>query len=261
MAPLQFLFFLILFSHSICHANGNHDNCPNSFTCGKLGSFQYPFTMAEHPECGLLPIQGCLLDDTTPKLIQLDNNAKSVNLTGVVVPNKIITIYDDGFHTRLGHNECDTLHNNYTLPSPSPIVSMYIKYNVTLFRCNHNLSSKLPPKYVTLGCRRKYGYSYEIYYDKNNTHPEQEEATRFFPGCSAVQFASKDSTNTNDVLSFVSAEMVIEIVLSPDCDDCFNHRGGLCKLDNNKHFYCQIGSANNAGKKIGLVLALGNVTD
>ncbi|MED6215831.1 hypothetical protein PIB30_001972 [Stylosanthes scabra] len=194
--------------------------------------------MAEHSECGLFPIQGCLLDDTTPKLIQLDNNAKSVNLTGVVEPNKIITIYDDGFRKRLDDNKCDTLHSNYTLPSPSPIVSMYIKYNVTLFRCNHKLSTKLPPNYVKLGCN----HSYEIYYDRNNTHPEQEEAARYFSGCSVVQFASKDSTDTNDVLSFVSAEMVIGIVLSRDCDDCFNHRGGLCKLDNNKHFYCQIDS-------------------
>ncbi|MED6125364.1 hypothetical protein PIB30_067884 [Stylosanthes scabra] len=257
MASLYLLFFSLLFPHILlivpaadADANGNHDNCPSSFTCGKLGSFHYPFTMAEHSECGLFPIQGCLLDDTTPKLIQLDNNAKSVNLTGVVVPNKIITIYDDGFHTRLGHNECDTLHNNYTLPSPSPIVSMYIKYNVTLFRCNHKLSTKLPPNYVKLGCN----HSYEIYYDRNNTHPEQEEAARYFSGCSVVQFASKDSTDTNDVLSFVSAEMVLEIVLSPDCDNCFNHRGGLCKLDNNKHLFVKIVNFSTTGSGVAVTL-------
>ncbi|KAL1295927.1 hypothetical protein AAHE18_19G247200 [Arachis hypogaea] len=233
MAPLHF--FLILFAHSIRQANGNHENCPSSFTCGNFGTFQYPFTMAEHPECGLLPIQGCLLNATSPKLIQLGNNSKSVNLTAVVETNKIITIYDDGFHTSLDHNECDTLHNNYTLPPPSPSLSMYIKYNVTLFKCNHNLSTKPPSNYVNLGCRVPYGY--EIYYDRNNTHPDQE-AAGVFSGCSVVQFASKDSTNTKDVLSFVSAEMTLEIVLSHDCDDCFNHRGGLCGVDNNNHFYC-----------------------
>ncbi|KAL1295929.1 hypothetical protein AAHE18_19G247200 [Arachis hypogaea] len=253
MAPLHF--FLILFAHSIRQANGNHENCPSSFTCGNFGTFQYPFTMAEHPECGLLPIQGCLLNATSPKLIQLGNNSKSVNLTAVVETNKIITIYDDGFHTSLDHNECDTLHNNYTLPPPSPSLSMYIKYNVTLFKCNHNLSTKPPSNYVNLGCRVPYGY--EIYYDRNNTHPDQE-AAGVFSGCSVVQFASKDSTNTKDVLSFVSAEMTLEIVLSHDCDDCFNHRGGLCGVDNNNHFYCHKGSSgtNRLVKKMGLALAL-----
>ncbi|QHN79686.1 hypothetical protein HN873_068948 [Arachis hypogaea] len=255
MAPLHFLFFSFLFSLILLIVTaGNHENCPSSFTCGKLGTFRYPFTMAEHPECGLLPIQGCLLSATSPKLIQLGNNSKSVNLTAVVETNKIITIYDDGFHTSLDHNKCDTLHNNYTLPPPSPFLSMYIKYNVTLFKCNHNLSTKPPSNYVNLGCRVSYGY--EIYYDRSNTNPDQE-AAGVFSGCSVVQFASKDSTNTKDVLSFVSAEMVLEIVLSHDCDDCFNHRGGLCRLDNNNHFYCHLDPKSNKALKIGLGIGLG----
>ncbi|KAL1342985.1 hypothetical protein HN51_029432 [Arachis hypogaea] len=255
MTPLHFLFFSFLFSLILLIVTaGNHENCPSSFTCGKLGTFRYPFTMAEHPECGLLPIQGCLLNATSPKLIQLGNNSKSVNLTAVVETNKIITIYDDGFHTSLDHNECDTLHNNYTLPPPSPLLSMYIKYNVTLFKCNHNPSTKPPSNYVNLGCRAHYGY--EIYYDRENTHPDQE-AAGVFSGCSVVQFASKDSTNTKDVLSFVSAEMVLEIVLSHDCDDCFNHRGGLCRLDNNNHFYCHLEPKSSKALKIGLGIGLG----
>ncbi|QHO20950.1 hypothetical protein HN51_063339 [Arachis hypogaea] len=121
-----FLFFCFLFSYILlivtaAHANGNHKNCPSSFTCGKFGTFRYPITMAEHHECGLLPIQGCLLNAISPKLIQLGNNSKSVNLIAVVETNKIIIIYDDSFHTSLDHNKCNTLHNNYTLPPPSPI--------------------------------------------------------------------------------------------------------------------------------------------
>ncbi|PNX87229.1 receptor-like protein kinase, partial [Trifolium pratense] len=34
-------------------------------------------------------------------------------------------------------------------------------------------------------------------------------------------------------------------VLSPDCDECCNHRGGQCTLDANKMFYCQ----NEVAKK------------
>jgi hypothetical protein len=36
--------------------------------------------------------------------------------------------------------------------------------------------------------------------------------------------------------------MVVKIVLSADCDECCNHRGGQCRLDANKMFYCHNGT-------------------
>ena len=35
--------------------------------------------------------------------------------------------------------------------------------------------------------------------------------------------------------------MEVKIVLSDDCDECFNHRGGQCMLDAKRMFYCQNG--------------------
>jgi hypothetical protein len=35
--------------------------------------------------------------------------------------------------------------------------------------------------------------------------------------------------------------MVVKIVLSADCDECCNHRGGQCRLNSNKMFYCHNG--------------------
>jgi hypothetical protein len=49
-------------------------------------------------------------------------------------------------------------------------------------------------------------------------------------------------TDTKNILSFVSSQMVVKIVLSADCDECWNLRGGQCRLDVNKWFYCHKGT-------------------
>jgi len=96
---------------------------------------------------------------------------------------------------------------------------------------------KPPPHYFNHSCS---DYGYDIYYD-SLSFPNNDEARRFFSSCSAVELAKKDKTDTTDMLSFVSAEMVVEVVLSKDCDKCYNSRGGQCGLDRDQKFYCQKG--------------------
>lgn len=240
MAP-DYLFCFLLFSHLILifsarYGNGYQDNCPRSFMCGNLGTFQYPFTKAEHQDCGLLPIHNC--DNVNArKRIQLEKNGRSYALTGTVHPNNIISIFDEDFHKRFQIKTCDSLNNNLTLvPSPSPLVSIYIKYNVTLFRCNHNLSVRPPAHYFQHRCP-----DYDIYYD-GNPSPNKDEARSIFSACSVLQLPTKDVADTKDLQSFVSAQMVIEVLLSDDCDECYNHKGGQCRLDTDKNFHCYKGT-------------------
>ncbi|KAL4289099.1 hypothetical protein S245_068386 [Arachis hypogaea] len=246
---LLFFFFLILFSAA-------QHNCPRSFDCGSQGRFQYPFTKAELPHCGLLLIHGC--EDTyySRKMIQLDKNATTLELTGSLDSNTVITLYDADFHASLEQNKCHALNTTYTLPPPSPLLSIYIEYNVTLFRCNHNLRIKLPLDFGNLTCR-----DYDIYYDKINTSPTIHDAGGIFSHCSLLHFATKDAINSTDVLSFVSSEIALKVVLSPDCDDCFNHRRGQCQLDTNNEFYCdKVPKDNNKALKLGVGIGLGMST-
>ncbi|XLU72133.1 hypothetical protein S245_031186 [Arachis hypogaea] len=233
---LLFFFFLMLFLTGHCENEKQH-NCPRSFDCGSRGRFQYPFTKAELPYCGLLLIHGC--EDTYyfRKMIQLDKNATTLELTGSLDSNTIITIYDADFHASLEQNKCHALNTTYTLPPPSPLLSIYIEYNVSLFRCNHNLRIKLPLDYGNFTCG-----DYDIYYDKINTSPTIHDAGGIFSHCSLLHFATKDAINSTDVLSFLSSEIALKVVLSPDCDDCFNHRRGQCQLDTNNKFYCDEGT-------------------
>ncbi|KAL2561509.1 hypothetical protein GLYMA_20G118600v4 [Glycine max] len=253
------LFCFLLFCHLVLilsagYGNG-HQDCPHSFTCGNLGTFHYPFTKAEKPDCGLLAIHDCDNPHQHRKMIQLELNGKGIVLIGVAQQNAI-SILDEDFHKRLQQNPCGTLKNNYSLPSPfSSLYSIHIKFNVTLFKCKQSLKMKPPTHYFNHPCPE---YDYDIYYDSLPT-PNSKEAHSLFSSCSVIQISTKDLTDTNDILSFVSAEMVLQVVLSNDCDQCYNHRGGQCRLDANQKFYCKE-APKNKSKILKLVLVLGLVT-
>ncbi|ESW14944.1 hypothetical protein PHAVU_007G031000 [Phaseolus vulgaris] len=248
------LFCFLFFYHLVlilCAGYGyGNQGCPHFFSCGHLGYFHYPFTKAEQPDCGLLPIYDCDKPQSPTKLIQLEKNGTKFGLTGITQQDGI-SISDDDLHKRLENNICDTLNNDYSLPSHSPLYSIHIKYNVTLFRCKHGLKKKPPPHYFNHSCTN---YGYDIYYD-SHTIPDNHEAHNLFSSCSVLKLPKKDRTDTKDILSFVSAQMVVEVELSKDCDKCYKLRGGQCRLDSDQKFYCHI-EPKNSRKTLKLVLGL-----
>ncbi|XP_045807574.1 LEAF RUST 10 DISEASE-RESISTANCE LOCUS RECEPTOR-LIKE PROTEIN KINASE-like 1.1 [Trifolium pratense] len=256
MTSLYFFCFL-LYCHftlilSAGHGSGYQYNCPRSFSCGVRGTLRYPFTKVEQPDCGSILINGCDGSYYSPKFIKLDKNAKSIELTSVIDSQHTITISDQDFYKRLQNNVCDALNHNYTLPPPSTFVSFYIDYNVTLFRCNHNHNINPPANYFQHKCP-----NYDIYYySKPYPNVTKEKEHSFFSSCLLLQFPSKDLTDTKNILSFVSGQMVIKIVLSRDCDECCNHRGGQCRLDANNMFYCD-NEPKKKRKYFKLLLGLG----
>ncbi|KAL5070518.1 hypothetical protein RYX36_021405 [Vicia faba] len=232
------LFCFLLLCHLVLilsggYGNGYQDNCPHSFSCGSRGIFSYPFTKADQPDCGLILLHSC--DDSyySPKFIQLEENAGTTELTGPVNQNTI-TLSDQDFYKRLQNNPCGTLNSSYPLPPPSPLVSFYIVYNVTLFRCNHSHNIKPPAQYFRYPCP-----SDDIYYNRKLYPNDTKEKERsLFSSCLVLQFPAKDLTDTKNILSFVSAQVSVKIELSADCEECCNHRGGQCRLDANNKFYC-----------------------
>ncbi|KAI5421769.1 hypothetical protein KIW84_045268 [Lathyrus oleraceus] len=77
---------------------------------------------------------------------------------------------------------------------------------------------------------------------KQHSNVTKEKARSFSSSCSLLQFPSKDLTDTENILSFVSGQMVVKIVLSADCEECCNHKGGQCRLNANNKFYCHNGT-------------------
>ncbi|KAI5414948.1 hypothetical protein KIW84_040413 [Lathyrus oleraceus] len=91
--------------------------------------------------------------------------------------------------------------------------------------CNHSHNFNPPSEYFKYNCP-----SFDIYYDrKQHSNVTKEKARSFSSSCSLLQFPSKDLTDTENILSFVSGQMVVKIVLSADCEECCNHKGGQCR--------------------------------
>ncbi|MED6214237.1 hypothetical protein PIB30_100985 [Stylosanthes scabra] len=211
--------------------------CPSSFECGSLGTIRFPFTNQHHPRCGVLAIHGC--DDPNPdapKFIQPTNTSPRFDV--LYVEPHTITIKDTNITPYLGTKSCKTFSNNVSVPqspSTSPLGSLYIKYNITLFRCNKSLTLNLP--------RRFYNYrkcpEYNIYYG-----PPNEEIPKGFrwptnlTACSNIQLPLRDESDSNDPFSFLYDEMQVEVLLSEDCANCVQHQRGQCQLDAQAKFFC-----------------------
>ncbi|KAI9088652.1 hypothetical protein K1719_029766 [Acacia pycnantha] len=205
VSEFRFLLISQLLLVSASYGHASHDKCPSSFKCGKIGSIQFPLTKAEKPDCGLMMVYNC--DDPnrdSTKTIELDKSGKKIlNLTGVFPQLHMIEVFNPDLHTGLRSNgSCEAFNKNISIPANSPLISFDIKYNITLFKCPHHFNQSC------------------------------------FSACSSFVLPKKDLPDTSDLQSFLSAQMMLEVRLSDDCDKCYNHHGGQCKLDNNNQFYC-----------------------
>ncbi|KAF7827770.1 LEAF RUST 10 DISEASE-RESISTANCE LOCUS RECEPTOR-LIKE PROTEIN KINASE-like 1.1 [Senna tora] len=251
VSEFRFFFFsYLVFLLSAVYANGKNDHCPRSFPCGKLGKIQFPLTKAERPDCGLLVVHGC--DEPNPsslKTIQLEKNGRQLLLTTVFQRENLIKVFDQDLHNHLKSNVCQVFNKNISLPQHSPLVSFHLRNNVTIYRCNHSLNISPPIGFINHTCP-----GYDIYYQgsdlpltsqtqkkKNKGLPLNLEQAPIFSACSVLQLLEKDVTNTTNLLSFLTAQMLLEVRLSDECDKCYNHNRGQCRLDKNKKFFCDKG--------------------
>ncbi|KAK4263843.1 hypothetical protein QN277_029206 [Acacia crassicarpa] len=224
---------LLLVSASYGHAS--HDKCPRSFKCGKIGSIQFPLTKAEMPDCGFMMVHNC--DDPnrdSTKTIELDKSVKKIlNLTGVFPQLHMIEVFNPDLHTRLQSNgSCEAFNKSFSIPAKSPVISFYIKYNITLFKCPHHFNVSHPTGFIKHNCD-----GFDIYHYSGDANRPNSVQQSCFSACSSLVLPKKDLPDTTDLQSFLSAHMMLEVRLSDDCDKCYNHQGGQCKLDHNK-FYC-----------------------
>ncbi|XP_054776074.1 LEAF RUST 10 DISEASE-RESISTANCE LOCUS RECEPTOR-LIKE PROTEIN KINASE-like 2.1 [Prosopis cineraria] len=220
---------------SAWYGNARHDQCPRSFNCGALGRLRFPFTKPELPNCGLMVVHNC--DDSNPssnKMIELKKNGTPfLQLNGVFLQQNGITVFDQDLHDRLESNgSCEAFNNNISIPARSPLISFDIRYNTTLFKCNHKLNVSTPSGFIKNSCAGFDIYHYSVLSDLS---PHQKS---LFSACLTLVLPKKDLPDSSDLQSFLSAQMTLEVRISDACDKCYNDEGGWCQLDSNKYFYC-----------------------
>lgn len=237
-SDLTVLFLLLLLLVLAGNGNGQHNDCPESFDCGSLGTIRFPFTKAGYKDCGAISIHGC--DDvnkTSVKQLQLINQGRLFPVTKI--DNnwpRTISIFDRDFSKLLQqHNTCEAFsYDNITLPHPSPFGYLYIKDNITSFKCNrtHNLVNSTPQNFF-----------------KNNTCPPyqfyfgppvpDDESQLSLASCSRFQLPVIDGFSlSGNPFPFLTDEITIQFQPSYYCHRCYRDRKGHCRLDGNGKAYC-----------------------
>ncbi|XP_027364788.1 rust resistance kinase Lr10-like [Abrus precatorius] len=251
MPALSMFKSVIIFASILLLVSAEDGKCPPSFDCGFLGLIKFPFTSTLRPHCGVLPIRGCEEHNAyAPKTIQLINSSTSTSYPVLQVEPRTIKIRDYYQHNNIRNRSCKAFSNNITLPHTSPLASFYIKYNITIFRCNHSLNIPVPKNF--------YKYStcseYNIYYGPANTEmPRGYKWPSSLAPCSTVQHAVIDKCS-DDPFQCMSGHTAIEVQLSEDCEECLGQRRGQCQLDSEGKFYCAKGSRSWVVKMVlGLV--------
>ena len=229
-----FIFKSLLLSLLMFHVSAQDGRCRTSFSCGYLGNISFPFTVTQHPHCGILAISGCRSNNTAaPKSIQLGKPPSEQSLIATYVDRDTITVTDEAQRKNLLVKNCQAF-KNYTVPSTSPLASFYIKYNITMFKCNDSLSVNLPDYFNNYtNCR-----GYNLYYDLlNSVRPRGFKVPSSLAQCKQFQVAIRNRP-TDDPFEFLSPEIVIQVQLSDDCNMCLRHQGGPCQLDIQGKFLC-----------------------
>ncbi|KAK2405272.1 LEAF RUST 10 DISEASE-RESISTANCE LOCUS RECEPTOR-LIKE PROTEIN KINASE 1.1 [Trifolium repens] len=253
MTPLFIFKSLIFFQFVLVSAQDGR--CPTSFSCGNLGQITFPFTVTESPHCGILAISGCDNNGiASPKTIQLGKPPSNQSFIVTYVDHDTITVEDVALREKLQLKDCQAF-NNFVVPPTSPLASFYIKYNTTMFKCNHSLNITLHGNFSFYKYTNCSGYN--LYYDLlNSVRPRGFKVPSSLAQCTQCQVAIRDFPTT-DPFEFVSPEISIEVQLSDDCNKCLRHQGGQCQLDNQGKFFCaQVAEAKRLAWKLGLGIGL-----
>ncbi|KAI9088548.1 hypothetical protein K1719_029662 [Acacia pycnantha] len=257
----HFLFFLhLLLVFSSGYGHRIYENCPSSFQCGELGTFHFPFTKPELQHCGFITVHGCDDHPSSNKSIELDKNngTKLWLLTGVNNKNTITVLDEDLGKLLKSKSYCQLFDTNLSssLPPNSALVSFQILNNNTWIKCGHVHNVSRPTGFSKYVCS-----DYDVYWKgssrlKHNNNNIQKP-TGSFPNCSVLELPSTDmSHRTHDPLSFLTSQIVIQVRLSHECNNCYYHLRGQCLLDANNEFYCKSGDTSK-GYVLGFGLGIG----
>ncbi|KAI4357779.1 hypothetical protein L6164_001705 [Bauhinia variegata] len=233
----------VIFSQLVILLSAQDSNCPSSFQCGDLGVIEFPFTDAEHSDCGLFVIHGCESNDPNlVKYIQFNNISELFQVT--VVGESFVSVRDYRFQKELLSRNCDAFARRRSLPLiNSALVSFHFEYKTTeMIRCNHTVNATILASYYFsnyTSCPAYdlyFGHYCDLYFEK--THIKE---------CSKVQLRIQNPDNITDPFSSVAAEIPIRVQVSYDCNKCHYERGGQCRLDTKGQFFC---AGDSKGKSV-----------
>lgn len=214
-ALLLLMFFI---SPLVCLAQErrSHSRC-SPFSCGKLGSIEFPFNNVTNPECGMFTID---CSDGIPK-IQLKEEGHWYQIESIFQSDAVV-INDTAPAIELDFNSCQSI-KTFSLPSFSPPLFSYrfTGSSVTLFNCSHSLGIPPPKDFQQTSCG-----DYDVYYHRQNlTFPFKKQ-------CSTIQLPVPAP------LDHHLTRFTFEANLKDECYRC-HYKGGKCK-NNPQNQFCSL---------------------
>ena len=238
MLPVYVLRFFLLSHMSVVllwavNVNGHHDECPDSFDCGSLGTIRFPFTKAGRQDCGALEIYDC-----DQKHAHLKFGGKRFQVTKIKPhgDNPIVYVIDDDLGKLLESGNCKAFGYNITLPPSSPLGNFSISNNITIFKCNHSVST--PGTFF-----KNTSCGYDMFFGPPDSDYVPLGSVE---SCPTVHLPTIDKLPISaKPFAFLTAEIPIQFNPSNECSQCDHHdhdgrRGpsGRCFLDSKGEFYC-----------------------
>ncbi|KAL1531854.1 hypothetical protein AAHA92_31942 [Salvia divinorum] len=203
--------------------------CPKSYNCGNF-SLEFPFTVSNDTDCGLITVDGCNSTEGSPTIRTRD--AKSPYHILEKTSTNAFRIHDSGLQESFTPSICYTFRN-MSLPE-TPFVSFTFSPNITFFTCYNQTASLQIQDYFQSYRSSRCNIS-TVYYKTPSTH--QDHTLPIPQDCSSIQLPIKSGNRSADLLHLLSADFTLEWNLSEDCNKC-HHGGGHCFSDNRNQFYC-----------------------
>ncbi|KAJ0455225.1 putative protein kinase RLK-Pelle-WAK-LRK10L-1 family [Helianthus annuus] len=207
--------------------------CPESFSCPGLIPFKYPFYNVTDTRCGLIKVH-CTSKGGE---IQFGGRPYEVfNKLDIDYHPSLLFIWSRTFEQLVKKNSCEALMNNFTSPSPSPLLYsislFYSQYSpiITLFKCTKNVTYFEQHNYKSYNSCKDHTFYFNYW---NRTVPSDLPQT-----CQVVQLPVKWSPspeiNETNIFSLLSPFTSIFFNLSHSCSEC-QKKGRLCDTKNGSH--------------------------
>ncbi|XP_076936435.1 LEAF RUST 10 DISEASE-RESISTANCE LOCUS RECEPTOR-LIKE PROTEIN KINASE-like 1.1 [Bidens hawaiensis] len=222
MIPV-FLFVSVIFSylpplHSV--TNNSMPTCPASFSCPALTPFSYPFY-----DVGLIKVSYTLEGAE----IQIGGNSYRILSKFDFHRNSSrLFLWNQKFGKLVKDSACEALMNNFTSPSPSPILySVSVVNFINLFKCTNNLTNFEQHNYNSYNGCKDHNFYYNYF---NTTVPSDLPKT-----CKVVQLPvntpSTPGFDETNIFSLLYPGTSIFFNLSHSCSECWR-KDQTCDTEN-----------------------------
>ncbi|XP_019160115.1 PREDICTED: LEAF RUST 10 DISEASE-RESISTANCE LOCUS RECEPTOR-LIKE PROTEIN KINASE-like 2.3 [Ipomoea nil] len=243
--PFHPCFFFLIPLLAFHFAHGKHEylsNCPKGFSCGNLGSLEFPFAHHTNPHCGLISVD---CDAKPLATLQLETGGDWYQIVSISWDGNTITLEDSKLQTLFRSRNCSISNYSVKFPNSPSITFDNLEGNKLqhkYIKCKYSEADAICD-YESYNCFSEFSLYHKGELVSENRKCDSANCT-LYPTPIVVE-------RTSDLLT---TQFGLYFEVSPACNQCYNG-GGQCTSDSKNEFQCAKG--NTRKRKLKLVLVTG----